>query len=82
MYVSSAAGVRAGRRWAVVSLLALIALSVAITSARPAHAAIVGDCTPGADWGTLNTAYADQVLALVNQHRTATGSARSWSRRR
>jgi uncharacterized protein YkwD len=57
----------------LAALLALLVLSIGIAQARPAHAAIVGDCTPGSDWGTLNQAYADQVLALVNQHRTGMG---------
>jgi len=34
---------------------------------------VVGDCTPGASWGTLNASFAAQVLDLVNQHRTAMG---------
>ncbi len=39
----------------------------------PATAAAAGDCTPGADWGTLRTDLATQVAQLVNQHRAALG---------
>ena len=73
MHVNRPAGPRAGWTWTVVALLALLALSLATGSARSARVAVVGDCAPGADWGALNASYADQVLALVNQHRTAMG---------
>jgi uncharacterized protein YkwD len=73
MHAENPASHRAAWRWTAAALLALLVLSVGITQARPAHAAIVGDCTPGADWGTLNGTYADQVLALVNQRRAALG---------
>src|SRR3954451_21514226 len=73
MHAENPAGPRAGWRWMLTALLALLILSVGLTQARPAHAAVVGDCTPGSDWGTLDQAYTDQVLALVNQHRTAMG---------
>ncbi|MDP8910958.1 MAG: CAP domain-containing protein, partial [Actinomycetota bacterium] len=33
----------------------------------------VGDCNPGADWGTLNGTYASDVVRLVNQHRQGKG---------
>jgi uncharacterized protein YkwD len=38
----------------------------------PAHAA-VGDCTPGADWGTVRSDLASQVVTLINSHRTGMG---------
>ena len=60
MHVNAPAGVRPGWRWAVVALVALLALSATVGTASPARvakAAIVGDCTPGADWGTLNASY-------------------------
>ena len=86
MHVSSPAGVRAGWRWAVVALVALLAVSVTVGTASPARvakAAIVGeDRTPGADWGTLDASYAQQVLTLVNQHRAAMGLSALLSRRR
>jgi uncharacterized protein YkwD len=73
MHVEHAVRLRGGWRWTLVALLALLALSVGLDAARPVHAAIVGDCNAGADWGTLDQTYADQVLTLVNQHRTAMG---------
>jgi uncharacterized protein YkwD len=41
-------------------------------SPAPAKAA-VGDCTPGADWGTLRQDLVPQVVQLVNQHRASLG---------
>ena len=73
MHVNRPAGPRAGWTWSILALVALLALLLATGSAHSARVGLVGDCTPGADWGTLNAAYADQVLALVNQHRTAMG---------
>jgi uncharacterized protein YkwD len=64
---------RGGWRWSAVALLVLLALAGTVGSAEAKRVGVVGDCTPGADWGTLNQAYADQVLTLVNQHRTAMG---------
>jgi len=49
-----------------------VALVLTLTTARPA-AAVVGNCTPDASWGTLNSTFASQVVALVNQHRQALG---------
>src|SRR3954464_5232292 len=65
-------GTRVGSGLAAIALLCLAVLSLTLGGARPAQAA-VGDCTPGSNWGTLNASYADQVLTLVNQHRTAMG---------
>lgn len=59
-------------RLTALALVCLTALSLSFGGARTAQA-VVGDCTPDASWGTLSTSYADQVLALVNQHRTAMG---------
>ena len=73
MHAEHPAGLRAGWRWIAAALLALLVLSTAIGQAHAARRGVVGDCTPGSDWGTLNQAAADQVLALVNQHRTAMG---------
>jgi uncharacterized protein YkwD len=69
---ASRACLRAGWTWSIAALAALLALSVALGSARPAGA-VVGDCVSDASWGTLNDSYAQQVLALVNQHRTGLG---------
>ena len=69
---------RGGWRWSAVALLVLLALaagaaSTHVAGAHAAKRAVVGDCIAGADWGTQNASFADEVLALVNQHRTAMG---------
>ena len=38
-----------------------------------AQAAIVGDCTPGSDWGTPRDDLASQTVSLVNAHRASLG---------
>ncbi|MGZ8782028.1 MAG: CAP domain-containing protein [Gaiellaceae bacterium] len=61
--------------------LALAAVIGAVVVAAPAGVpgspaaahAVVGDCTPGADWGTLRQDLASQVVVLVNQHRASLG---------
>ncbi len=61
--------------------LALAAVIAAIVVAAPAGVpgtpavagAAVGDCTPGANWGTLRQDLATQVVQLVNQHRASRG---------
>jgi uncharacterized protein YkwD len=56
-----------------VFLAALLASLVAAATA-PTHAsAIVGDCTPGSDWGTSRPDLASQVVTLINNHRTSMG---------
>ena len=62
------------RRSRPIALLALAAAIAAIVL-LPGGAAAVGDCVPQQSWGTLNAAYADQVLQLVNQHRAGKGLA-------
>lgn len=58
---------------AAVFLAALVA-SVVAAAAAPTHAnAIVGDCTPGSDWGTSRPDLASQVVTLINNHRTSMG---------
>jgi uncharacterized protein YkwD len=58
-------------------MIRLLALSVALVSAAgaapAASVAVVGNCTPEATWGTVNSSYASQVVTLVNNHRTAMG---------
>lgn len=58
-------------------LLATGALAVATPTGVPgaptAAQAVVGDCTPGSDWGTLRTDFATRVVELVNQHRASRG---------
>jgi uncharacterized protein YkwD len=55
-----------------LAALAGVAAVLALGSAHPA-AAVVGNCTPDASWGTLNSNFASQVVTLVNQHRQAMG---------
>ena len=63
--------------------LALAAMIAAVVVAAPAGVpgtpavagAAVGDCTTGADWGTLRQDLATQVVQLVNQHRASLGLA-------
>jgi len=52
--------------------------AVAVASAgflpiRAEATAAVGDCAPGADWGSLRTALAAQTVELVNAHRRGLG---------
>ena len=54
-----------------VVALALTALGAAVT-AHPA-AAVVGDCSPGSDWGTSRPDLASSVVSLINGHRTSMG---------
>src|SRR5262249_42937812 len=65
-------GTRVRSGLAVLALVSLLTLSLSFGAARPAHA-VVGDCVPGTNWGTLDTSFAAQVLTLVNQHRTSMG---------
>ena len=61
--------------------LALAAVIAAVVVAAPSGVpgtpavagAAVGNCTPGADWGTLRQDLATQVVQLVNQHRASLG---------
>src|SRR3712207_3986662 len=69
-HVSGTTG-RAVRVGLVAALLAAAALTLSLGS-RPAHSAI-GDCSPGADWGTARSDLASQVVDLVNQHRQSRG---------
>ena len=61
---------------AVIALAAVasVAAFLPVTGSHGvAHAAGVGDCNPDAAWPANNQAFADQVVALVNQHRAALG---------
>jgi uncharacterized protein YkwD len=53
----------------VVALVASLAIG---TSTQPAGA-VIGDCTPGANWGTPRQDLAPRVLELVNEHRSSMG---------
>jgi uncharacterized protein YkwD len=52
---------------------ATLVLAAAGADQRVAARAAVGDCTPGANWGTVRGDLAGQVVAMVNQHRTSLG---------
>jgi uncharacterized protein YkwD len=56
----------------IAALVTAASLAFSLGSAAPAYA-VVGNCTPGSDWGTINASFESQVLTLVNQHRTAMG---------
>jgi uncharacterized protein YkwD len=63
-------------RRAIAGAIAIVVLSIATTGAAVvAHpaAAVVGDCTPGSDWGTSRADLASSVVDLINSHRTAMG---------
>jgi uncharacterized protein YkwD len=61
--------------------LAVLTAAGALVTAAPtgvpgapeAAQAVVGDCTPGSDWGTLRQDFATRVVDLVNQHRASLG---------
>ena len=44
-----------------------------VPGAPQAADAVVGDCTPGSDWGTPRQDFASRVVDLVNQHRASKG---------
>ncbi len=61
-----------------LALAMLVGAAVAVfpssVPGTPAPAqAIVGNCTPGSDWGTLRQDLTARVIDLVNQHRAARG---------
>jgi uncharacterized protein YkwD len=60
----------------IALVFSVVLAAAAFALVRPATApAAVGGCTPAAEWGTLDTSFASQVVALVNQHRQAMGLA-------
>ena len=61
------------RLLAAVSLLALVAGSVGGSPGGAGAATLVGDCTPGSDWGTSRPDLSDQTIQLVNAHRAGLG---------
>ena len=76
---------RSARLRAVIALAAVAAVAAFLPvtgSHGVAHAAGLGDCNPDAAWPANNTTFAQQVVALVNQHRAALGLVSSRSRRR
>jgi uncharacterized protein YkwD len=62
---------------ALAVLVAAGALVVAAPTSLPggptAAQAVVGDCTPAADWPAQRQDFADRVVQLVNQHRASLG---------
>lgn len=63
---------RAARAALVASLLVGVG-AWALANVGPSADAATADCTPSANWGTVRTDYADQVVVLVNQHRATLG---------
>ena len=51
----------------------LVAGCVLVLACMPSSALAETNCTPGADWGTLNRDGATRVLALINDHRRSLG---------
>ena len=68
-----------GGKWARLLVVAAAVGAVAIpgsaTAVAAPAAATAGNCTPGADWGTLQPDLAAQANTLINQHRTSMGLA-------
>ena len=66
--------VNPSRTFAVLVLAAAIAAGAVGSATRDAGAAAaVGDCTPGADWGTSRDDLAAQTIQLVNAYRASLG---------
>ena len=57
----------------VVSAFAAAALTAAVATPRADATTLAGDCTPGADWGTVRSDLASQTVQLVNAHRASLG---------
>ena len=65
--------------WKTIALAGVAAAAIAFAPGQLGHptaanAAGVGDCIPGT-WPANRQDYADQVVALVNQHRASLGLA-------
>jgi uncharacterized protein YkwD len=59
--------------FAAVIATVVVAAPSGVPGSPTVAGAAVGDCTPGADWGTLRQDLATQVVQLVNQHRASLG---------
>ncbi len=57
----------------LVLVFAALAASMALVAPTQTASAAVGNCTRDASWGTPSSAFAAQVVTLVNQHRQALG---------
>jgi uncharacterized protein YkwD len=64
-----------GRSLALLAVIAavVVAAPTGVPGSADTARAVVGDCTAGADWGTLRNDLATQVVQLVNQHRASLG---------
>jgi uncharacterized protein YkwD len=60
---------------ALGAMLAVLPGSIPSTPATAQAYAVVGDCRPGDDWGTLRQDLTQRVIDLVNQHRARLGLA-------
>ena len=62
------------RSLAVLALVCAVAAgTLGSTTSSAGAAAAAGDCTPGADWGSVRDDFASQTISLVNAHRTGIG---------
>jgi uncharacterized protein YkwD len=62
------------RTLAVLALACAVAVgTIGSTAMDAGAAAVAGDCSPGADWGTTRADFAAQTVDLVNAHRAALG---------
>ncbi len=57
----------------VLTLVAALAAGSEFAAQRAEATTLVGDCTPGADWGTVRSDLAGQTVQLVNAHRAGLG---------
>jgi uncharacterized protein YkwD len=62
-----------GSTYAALFLAALLSCLVAAAASPAPAAAVVGNCTPGADWGTSRPDLASQVVTQINDHRSSMG---------
>jgi uncharacterized protein YkwD len=63
------------RALALITAVGALAVTApaGVPGAPQAANAVVGDCTPGADWGTPRQDLTARVVELVNQHRASLG---------
>ena len=65
-----------GVRVFVAAAIAATLVAAAVPALRSSTAqGATASCTPGANWPAANAAFAQQVVALVNQHRASLGLA-------
>lgn len=62
------------RTLAVLALVSAVFAGTFLSTTAPGGAAVlVGDCTPGSDWGTSRDDFAAETIRLVNAHRAGLG---------